>query len=79
MILDPRYVQVLTAMLPPRTKKELQSFLSTIKYLIKFSPMTAEFCNPLQRLTSVKTDWTWNRMYQDLFNKAKRQSKKMHE
>ena len=37
---DPRKVQVLTDMSPPKTKKELQLLQSEIIYPSKFSPMT---------------------------------------
>ena len=33
-------------------------------------------CELLSKLTSVKTNWTWNRMYQDLYDKAKQYSQK---
>ena len=33
--------------------------------------MTAEVCEPLCKLTAVKTDWAWNKTYQDLYEKAK--------
>ena len=67
-------------MAPLTTKKELYLFLGIIKYLSKFSPMTVEVCKQLQRLTSVKIDWTWNWMYQGLYNKAKKLVKRcMHE
>ena len=46
-------VKAVMDMLPPKTKRELQSFLSIVNYLSKFSPMTAEVCKPLRRLTSV--------------------------
>ena len=42
-----------------------------LNYLSKFSPVTAEACEPLQKLTSVKADWDQNRMYQDLYHKPK--------
>ena len=38
-------LKVLTHMLPPKTKKELQAFLSIINYLGKFSPSTARYVN----------------------------------
>ena len=38
--------------------------------------MPAEVCRPLQRLTLVKTDWTWNKVCQDLYDKAKKIVKK---
>ena len=34
--------------------------------------MTAEVCEPLWKLTSVKAERSWNRMYQDLFDKTKK-------
>ena len=55
----------------PNNKRELQAFLGIINYLGKFSPGTAEVCEPLQKLTSSKTTWTWNASYQQLFEKAK--------
>ena len=55
----------------PKNKKELQAFLGIINYLGKFSPDTGEVCEPLCKLTSSKTTWTWNASYQQLFDKAK--------
>ena len=71
MNLDPRKVQALISMPPPKCKKELQSFLGIIYYLRKSSPMAAEVCKHLQKLTLVKTEWSWNSMYQDVYDKAK--------
>ena len=31
----------------------------------------SEVCEPLRKLTSSKTTWTWNASYQQLFDKAK--------
>ena len=42
---------------PPKFKKEFQSLLGKINYLGKYSPATSEICQPLRRLTSVKSDW----------------------
>ena len=39
--------------------------------LSKFSPSTAEPCEYLRQLTSIKTEWTMNATYQKLFHKAK--------
>ena len=52
-------------------KKELQAFLGIINYLSKLSPSMAYICNLLRKLTSAKTEFTWNTTYQKLFNKAK--------
>ena len=57
---------------PPKSKKGLQSFLSTLNYLSKFSPVTAEVWKLLQELTSVKAGWMWYGMYQDLYDKTKK-------
>ena len=68
---DPRKVQALTAMPPPKPKKELQLFLGIINYLSKFSPKPAEVCESLWKLTSVKTEWSWDVKFQDLNDKVK--------
>ena len=67
----PQKVKVLMDMLVPINKKELHAFLGIINYLGKFSPGTADICDPLHKLTSSKVTWTWNASYQALFNKAK--------
>ena len=68
---DPQKIKVFTDMPAPKNKKELQAFLGLINYLGKFSPGTANICDPLCKLTSQKVTWTWNASYQALFNKAK--------
>ena len=68
---DPRKVKALTKMPPPNNKKELQAFLGIIYYLGKFSPDMARLCDPLRKLTSCKSAWTWNESYQQIYNKAK--------
>ena len=59
---DPRNVQAQTAMPLPKCKKELQTFLGILNYLSALSPMTAKVYNPQKKLTSVKTEWSWNNM-----------------
>ena len=39
-----------------RHNKVLQLLLGIVNNLIKFSPMTAEVCEPLRKLRSVKTE-----------------------
>ena len=68
---DPQKIKALTDMPVPNNKKELQAFLGIINYLGKYSPGTADVCDPLHKLTSSKVIWTWNASYQALFNKAK--------
>ena len=59
-----------------KTKKELQSFLGIINYLCKVSPKTAEVYELLQKLISVKADWTQNGMHQVQCYTAKKIVKK---
>ena len=73
---DPRKVQALTDVPPLKYKKELQSFLGIINYLSKFPSEPAGLCVWPQKLISVKADWTWNRTYQDLYDRAKKIVKK---
>ena len=67
----PTKSEALKDMLAPNNKKELQAFHGIINYLGKFSPGTADVCDPLHKLTSSKVTWTWDTFYQSLFNKAK--------
>ena len=62
---------VLTEMPPPTSKKEIQSFLGIMNYLRKHSLLIAKICEPLHRITSVKSECIWNRTYQKLYEKAK--------
>ena len=68
---DPKIIKALTDMPAPNNKKELQAFFGIINYLGKFSPGTADACDPLHKLTLSKVTWTWKASYQPLFNKAK--------
>ena len=68
---DPQKIKALTDMPAVNNKKELQAFLGIINYLDKFSPGTAEVCDPLCTWTLSKVTWKWNVLYQSLFNKTK--------
>ena len=56
---------------PPKSKKELQTFLIIRNYLSKFSPANAKVHEQFYRVTSVETGWSWNTTYYDLFDRAK--------
>ena len=51
--------------------RRIQVLLDIINYVGRFLPDTEEICKPLHRLTWTKTEWTWNSMYQELYEKAK--------
>ena len=67
---DPRKVQALMAMPLPKCRKEFQSFLGILNSLSKFSPTTTKLFDPLWEVTSVKTKWSRNGMYQDPYDKV---------
>ena len=52
-------------------KKDLKSFSDIMNCWGKFSPSTAEVCEPLRKLTSVKSVWTWNNILQNLYKREK--------
>ena len=58
----PQKVQALTEMAPLKSKEELQSFLVILNLLSKFSPATAEVCEPSKK-PDLSEDWlgmVWN-------------------
>ena len=50
---------------------ELHLFLGILNYLSKFSLVIAEVCKPL-KAEMVIADWTWNGMYQDPYDRARK-------
>ena len=60
---DQQKIKALMDMPPPNNKNELQVFLSIINFLDKFSPGTADMCDPLYKLTLSKVTWTWKASY----------------
>ena len=47
-------------MFPAKTKMDLHAFPGIINYLDKFSVSMVDVCESLRKLTSAKTEWTWN-------------------
>ena len=64
----PQTLKAMIEITPPKTKNELPSIPWNKN---KFSPITADVCEALRQLTSVKAEWTLNADYQKSFNKAK--------
>ena len=54
----------------PPNIKDLQSFLDLMNYLSKYCPSSVEVCEPLRRLTSLKTELTCNLIHNELHNKV---------
>ncbi|OWZ09204.1 hypothetical protein PHMEG_00018133 [Phytophthora megakarya] len=53
--MDPDKVRVIQNWLKPRTKRELQSFLGTCVYVLKYCPDFAEYLAPLTEMTKGKS------------------------
>ena len=52
-------------------KKGATILLGIMKHLSKYSPTTYKICELLRRLASAISECTWNKAYQDVYNKAK--------
>ena len=67
---DPQKLKALMEM-SSKTEKVLHAFLGIINYFSKFSPSTADISESLKKLTSARMEWTWNAIFQKIFDKAK--------
>ena len=56
---------------PLITKRKTFIILGIINYLGKISPSRTRVCEPLKKLTSTKTDWTWPNTYLKMYQWAK--------
>ena len=54
-----------------KKRKEFQAFLGIFNYFSIFPPSTTDICESLRKLTSARTEWTWNPTYQKILDKAK--------
>ena len=59
---------MLMQMLHPKLKRK--SFLGTMNYVSKYS-VTSEIWEPLRRLVLVKSRWTWNNTYKEIYDTTK--------
>ena len=66
---DPQKIKALMEMPSPNNKKQLQVFLGIINYIGKCSPGSADVYDPLHKLTSSKSTWTWNASYHHYLSK----------
>jgi len=65
---DPRLVQAIKDRIPPRSKRELASWLGLANYYRKFSPNHSKICLPLTRLLAKDTPYTWGPEQQEAFD-----------
>ena len=57
---DPTMVKAIQDMLPPVDKKELQTMLGMINYLVKFAPQLAEMTKPIRDLLKEDSAYLWD-------------------
>ena len=55
----------------PSSKKEVQSFISMINYLSKFSPRLTELAESIRELTKEKVPFNWGLEHQESFTMLK--------
>ena len=58
---------------PPSSKKEVQSFISMINYLSKFSPRLTELAEPIRELVKEKVPFNWGPEHQEAFAMLKKE------
>ena len=60
-----------TEMPMSESKKELQSFLGIFNYLGKYSLAMSEIFESLCKLSAMKSEFTWKKTYQEIYERAK--------
>lgn len=69
--MDPSKIQALQDFLPPRSKKDFQSFLGFCNFYRKFSQNHSSLLNPLTHLLKKQTPWSFKFKEQHAFDKIK--------
>ena len=68
---DPKKIEAIAQMKPPKDEKRLARFLGIANYLNKFSPQLAMLTKPLQDLLLTKMQFIWTEQEQMAFNNVK--------
>nr|ABV45229.1 unknown [Ascogregarina taiwanensis] len=68
---DPDKVKAVREALPPRSKKDLRSFLGSISYLRRFMPQFSRMASPLNGLLKKNVGFKWTEECQESFNELK--------
>ena len=69
---DPAKVEAIVGIPPPKTVKQVQSFLQTCSWYRRFIPGFADISRPLSNLTKKKTVWKWGELEQKAFETLKK-------
>ena len=65
-------VEAINNLAPPKTRKELRSFIGLINYYRDLWPKRSETLAPLTALTSKLVKWKWAEEHQDAFDTMKK-------
>ena len=68
---DPQRVTAMSAIEPPRNKKELQEFLGIATYMSPFVPNLSALTEPLRNLLKKDREFAWSPSHQKAFQKTK--------
>lgn len=69
--LDPTKAKAIKEMEPPKSRKQLKSFLGRVSYIRRFIPALAELLEPFQRLLKKDVAFEWINEQQVAFQKVK--------
>ena len=69
---DPRKIQAVIGMEPPKTVKQMQQFLGMLNWFRKFVPRFSETAAPLYQLTKKEHTWEWTTACAEAFEELKR-------
>ena len=64
-------VSTITEMPSPNCKKQVQSFITMVNYLSKFSVRLSELAKPIRELSKDKVPFNWGPEYQEAFEQIK--------
>lgn len=67
-----RHLHQIQVATPPRTRKQLRSFLGLCNWLREYIPEFAAIATPLTDLLSQKTRWKWTEAAEEAFHKLKK-------
>ena len=69
---DPKKIEAVVNWHPPRTVRQVRSFLGTVNYYSRFIPNLAEVADPLHRITKKNAKFKWEQNQHYSFNKLKK-------
>ncbi|GKU94990.1 hypothetical protein SLEP1_g8408 [Rubroshorea leprosula] len=69
--IDPTKIKAIDEIPPPKTQKEIRSFLGRINYIARFIANLTTICEPIFKLLRKDNPYTWNDQCQQAFDKTK--------